>query len=137
MIDRLNRVDAVFLGEKHTDEITHRVEYAVLKSLAEKRSGKVMLGLEMLERDQQTIVNDYLAGRIGEEAFRKTALPSNYQTGYRMLVELARVKGFPVIATNMPRSIRYKAFPSCSQIRMPIGNATSVPFVDSWDTCGR
>ena len=110
MIDRLNRADAVFLGEKHTDEITHRVEYAVLKGLADKRSGKVMLGIEMLKRDQQGIVDDYLAGRITEETFRKTALPSNYQTGYRMLVELARDKGFPVIATNMPRSIRYKAF---------------------------
>ncbi len=105
-LDRLTAADAVFLGETHTDETTHRVELGVFAGLA-ARKPDVVLAMEMFERDAQPIVDDYLAGRIDEAAFRAQARPwSNYQTAYRPLIEHAKAIGAPVVASNFPTSLR-------------------------------
>lgn len=107
LLDRLARVDAVFLGETHLDDTTHRVELHVLDRLLELRQGKVVLSLEMFERDVQPVLDDYLQGRIDETAFLARSRPwSNYQTAYRPLVERARAAGIPVVAANFPAAVR-------------------------------
>ena len=50
-LDELAKADVVFLGELHTDETTHRVELAVYEGLLARRRGKVVLAMEMFERD--------------------------------------------------------------------------------------
>ena len=105
MIDDASRADVVFFGETHDDEETHRAEFAVLTAIAERR-GKVVLSLEMFERDVQPVLDAYLAGHIDETAFRERARPwPNYASDYRPLVELAKAKGWPVIAANIPRPL--------------------------------
>ena len=107
LLDRLAEADVVFLGETHLDDTTHRVEAAVLEGLLERRDGRVVLSLEMFERDVQPVVDDYLAGRIDEAAFLAASRPwSNYATDYRPLIETARAHRIPVIAANAPASIR-------------------------------
>ena len=106
-LDALARADVVFLGETHIDETTHRVELAVYEGLLARRKGKVVLAMEMFERDVQPALDDYLAGRIDETAFLDKARPwSNYRTGYRPLIEKARSSGSPVVASNFPRPLR-------------------------------
>jgi uncharacterized iron-regulated protein len=66
----------------------------------------VVLVLEMFERDVQPALDDYLAGRIDEPEFLKSSRPwSNYKQDYRPLVELAKAKGWPVVAGNAPRPL--------------------------------
>ena len=90
-LDALARADVVFLGETHIDETTHRVELAVYEGLLVRRKGKVVLAMEMFERDVQPALDGYLAGRIDEAAFLSRARPwKNYRTGYRPLIEKAR-----------------------------------------------
>jgi len=104
---RAAAADVVFFGEQHDDAGTHRLQYALLDALAGRRD-LVVLSLEMFERDVQPALDDYLAGRISEEEFLASARPwSNYATDYRPLVELARERGWPVVAANVPR--RYAA----------------------------
>lgn len=106
-LDALARADVVFLGETHTDETTHRVELAVYEGLLVRRGGKVVLAMEMFERDVQPALNDYLAGRIDEATFLSRARPwKHYHTGYRALIEKARSSGSPVVASNFPRPLR-------------------------------
>ncbi|MCZ6654444.1 MAG: ChaN family lipoprotein [Planctomycetota bacterium] len=106
-LDALARADVVFLGEMHTDETTHRVELAVYEGLLARRGGKVVLAMEMFERDVQPALDGYLAGRIDEAAFLSRARPwINYRTGYRPLIEKARASGSPVVASNFPKSLR-------------------------------
>jgi uncharacterized iron-regulated protein len=60
----------------------------------------------MFERDVQPVLDDYLAGRIDEAGFLAAARPwPNYADDYRPLVELARRRGWPVIAANAPRPL--------------------------------
>ncbi|HEX6882657.1 MAG TPA: ChaN family lipoprotein, partial [Planctomycetota bacterium] len=109
LLARLGALDAVFLGETHLDDVTHRVELAVLEGLIERRGGRVVLALEMFERDVQPVLDDYLAGRIDEAAFLAAARPwKNYATDYRPLVEAAKRHGVPVIAANTPAALRRK-----------------------------
>jgi uncharacterized iron-regulated protein len=58
----------------------------------------------MFERDVQDVLDAYLKGKITEKKFLKQARPwPNYPTDYRPLIELAKKKGIPVIAANVPR----------------------------------
>ncbi|HKC86699.1 MAG TPA: ChaN family lipoprotein, partial [Blastocatellia bacterium] len=64
------------------------------------------VALEMFERDTQPSLDEYLAGQVNEEDFLKVSRPwPRYMTDYRPLIEFARVHGWRVIASNIPRSI--------------------------------
>jgi len=107
LLDVLATADAVFLGESHTDETTHRVELGVYEGLVSRRSGKVVLAMEMFERDVQGALDSYLAGESSEKEFLAAVRPwANYLTGYRPLVEFAKSRGLPIVASNFPRYLR-------------------------------
>ncbi len=98
-------VDVVFFGEQHDDPATHAAELAVLAAIGERRE-RIVLSMEMFERDVQPLLDRYLAGDISEADFTAGSRPwPKYATDYRSLVELARVRGWPVIAANVPRRI--------------------------------
>ena len=105
LASRLARADLVFVGEQHDDPATHRMELAILEGLARRRDS-VVLSLEMFERDVQHLLDRYLSGSLGEDSLLAGARPwRNYRTDYRPLVELARVRGWPVLASNVPRPL--------------------------------
>lgn len=107
MLDAVSSADVVFLGETHLDDVTHRVELAVLEGLAARRSGRVVLAMEMFTTDVQPVIDRYLAGEIGEDEFLAGSRPwANYRTGYRALVEFARAHGLPVVGSNIPAGLR-------------------------------
>lgn len=109
MLDALGKADVVFLGETHTDETTHRVELGVYEGLLARRGGRVVLALEMFERDVQPALDAYLSGGIDEPTFLARARPwGNYQTAYRPLIEKARAERRPVVASNFPQPLRQR-----------------------------
>ena len=105
MADAAARADVVFFGEQHDDVETHRAELALLTAIGERRTN-VVLSLEMFERDVQPLVNAYLSGALSEADFREQSRPwPNYGADYRPLVELAKAKKWPVVASNVPRRL--------------------------------
>jgi uncharacterized iron-regulated protein len=93
----------IFIGEEHESRVSHRAELTILKGLAD-RDLNLVLALEMFERDVQDILDAYLKGKISEKKFLKQARPwPNYPEDYRPLIEVAKKKGMPVIAANIPR----------------------------------
>lgn len=105
----LAKLDAVFLGETHLDDMTHRVELAVLEGLIREAKGKVVLSMEMFERDVQPALDAYCKGEIDEAAFLQRSRPwGNYVEDYRPLVETAKKHGVPVVAANFPAMLRRK-----------------------------
>ena len=100
------KVDAVFLGEQHDDAAAHFLEAEIFKDIwgfySQKR--KVALSMEMFERDEQIVLDEYLKNLITEKKFLDDSRPwANYQTDYRPLVEFAKEKNLAVIAANAPR----------------------------------
>lgn len=101
---RLAKCDAVFVGEQHDDPETHLLEARLVADLHRRVGERLVLAMEMFERDQQGALDDYLAGRIDEAALGKAiTLWKNYPTDYRPMVELAREKKLAVVASNAPQ----------------------------------
>jgi uncharacterized iron-regulated protein len=99
------RADMVFFGEQHDDPATHAAELAVLAGIGQMQR-PVVLSLEMFERDVQATLDNYLASRISEKDFLAASRPwDRYAADYRPLVELSRIRGWPVIASNIPRRL--------------------------------
>ena len=105
MLADLARADAVFVGEQHDDANTHRLELAIVEGLT-RRGVSVVVALEMFERDVQSQVEGYAAGRITEEQFLKDSRPwPRYASDYRPLIEFAKAHHLPIVASNVPRRI--------------------------------
>jgi uncharacterized iron-regulated protein len=103
--DAMQSADVVFLGEQHDDPATHALQLAVLDEAA-TRGRPVALSLEMFERDVQQPLDEYLTGRLAEQDFLAGARPwERYATDYRPSVLYARSRGWPVLASNVPRRL--------------------------------
>ncbi len=101
MINALQEVDVVFVGEQHDDSFAHEWELFIWQSLS---SNDRILALEMFETDVQTLLDSYLSGEVGEEDFLAGSRPwGNYQTDYAPMVQYALENDLNVIAANVPR----------------------------------
>ncbi|MDB5202743.1 MAG: hypothetical protein JWQ27_2152 [Ferruginibacter sp.] len=106
MIKKLVEKDIVLFGEFHNNAIAHWLQLEVTKDCAEKR--QLVLGAEMFEQDNQAALDLYLKGKLSSKGLDSAArLWKNYPTDYAPLVDFAKEKNFPFVATNIPR--RYAA----------------------------
>jgi uncharacterized iron-regulated protein len=102
MAARLRAYDVVVYGELHGHAGVHLGEMRVLRALY-ARDPHLVLSLEQFERDTQDVLNDYLAGRIGENTLIDRARAwENYVASYRPLVSFAQVHHLPVVAAEAP-----------------------------------
>ena len=62
MVDELKGADIVFFGELHDNPIAHWLQLELTRGLFNEKSGKLILGAEMFEADNQLILNEYLSG---------------------------------------------------------------------------
>ena len=110
LLDAAAKSEVVLFGEYHDNSIVHWLEFELAKDLAAK--APLTLGAEMFEADNQSQLNAYLAGTINQKQLDSTArLWPNYKTDYKPLVDWAKEKSLPFIATNVPRkyaSLVYK-----------------------------
>lgn len=96
--------DMVFFGELHDNSLCHWMQIELTKDLYEAKEGKLILGAEMFETDNQLLLDEYLSGEIAVKNFEGEAkLWKNYKTDYKPLVEFAKDNQIPFIATNIPR----------------------------------
>lgn len=104
MLDGLKEYQVIFFGEFHDSQPIHDAELDVLKGLHDLHGDKLVLSMEMFERDVQTTMDDYLAGTLSEELFLSQSRPwPQYRTAYKPMVEFAKEKGIPVLTGNIPR----------------------------------
>ena len=103
--DELAGFDVVFFGEYHGHPGNHLAQMRLFQAL-HARNPDSTLSLEQFERDTQPVVDQYLAGEIGEKSLQEEGRGwDNYEQSYRPLVEYAKAQGLPVIASNAPRTI--------------------------------
>lgn len=102
MVKELEKKDVVLFGEYHNNPICHWLQLAVTRDLGKKR--RLILGAEMFEADNQTVLNRYLSGAIDAKGLAQEArLWNNFKTDYAPLVNYAKANKLPFIATNIPR----------------------------------
>lgn len=104
LLQQAANADVVLFGESHNNPICHWLELQLTKDLAIQKAGKLVLGAEMFESDNQTALSNYVQGQTTELEFAaQMRLWPNYETDYKPIVEFAREKKIPFIATNAPR----------------------------------
>jgi uncharacterized iron-regulated protein len=96
--------DVVFIGEIHDNAAHHKVQLDLIRSL---HAGKppIAVGLEMFTRDDQQALDDWVTGKLDEEAFRAVCARS-WSYGwplYRDILMFARENRIPLIALNIPK----------------------------------
>jgi uncharacterized iron-regulated protein len=100
--DALLHFDVVFYGENHSHSGVHLQQVELLRALY-ARDSRWVVSFEQFERDVQGIVDDYLAGRIGEATLiDKGRAWNNYAASYRPLLLFARDHHLPVVAAEAP-----------------------------------
>ncbi len=101
----LENADVILIGEWHTHAGIHRFQTDLLQQMTDNRH-PMALSMEQFTRDVQPLLDDYLAGKIGEQyLIQKGNAWPNYESDYRPLVELAKSQQLPIIAANAPKPI--------------------------------
>ncbi len=104
MVKTISKSDVILIGETHNCPIAHWLEYEMAADIIRKHPKGIALGAEMLERDNQLLVDEYVSGLITSDRFETEAkVWDNHYTDYSPLLYLARVNEVPFVATNVPR----------------------------------
>lgn len=105
---RVDGVDVVLLGEQHDHAIGHAVQLAVVEDVMDKYPSSV-LALEMLERDEQFRVDDYMEGFIDSKTLASITQSKDWggrggwEAWYQPIIDAAKDRGGGVVAANAPR----------------------------------
>ncbi|HEY7301982.1 MAG TPA: ChaN family lipoprotein [Xanthobacteraceae bacterium] len=98
----------VLLGEFHTNADHHRLQLQALAAL-HGLGRNLVIGFEAFPRRLQSVLDDWIAGKLSEEEFLKASQWRQvwgYDSGlYMPLFEFARLNRIPMVALNVERSL--------------------------------
>lgn len=130
LMARVASADVTIIGEQHDDAVGHAVQRAVVED-AVARGPNLALSMEMLDRSEQSIVDDYvaelidrekfyeltastewrkvaheyLAGEINKSKFKARILRigwPDWETNYQPIIDAAKDGGGRIVAANAP-----------------------------------
>ena len=107
-IVELDDADIILLGELHDHVVGHAVQHAIVSELMDHYPQST-LALEMLERDEQLIVDDYVDSLISAEVFAELTQSTNlvgsgtWTSWYQPIVDAAIDRSGNIVAANSPR----------------------------------
>ena len=108
LMDRVEKADVVLLGELHDHAVGHAVQLAVIDDVLEKWPSSTV-AFEMLERDEQILVDDYMDGNIDADTLAfltgssAWAGKGSWSAWYQPILDSTKQAGGNVIAANAPR----------------------------------
>ncbi len=108
LLFQIDKADVILLGEQHDHAVGHAIQLAVVEDVMDKYPNSV-LALEMLERDEQDLVDDYMGGFIDAKTFATLTRSTNWGakggwvTWYQPIIDAVKDRGGMVVAANAPR----------------------------------
>jgi uncharacterized iron-regulated protein len=106
--DLVAKAAVVLLGESHTDADHHRWQLQTLAGL-HGRGGKLVIGFEAFPRRLQSVLDDWVEGKLTDEAFLKASewrQVWGYDAAlYMPLFQFARLNRIPMTALNVERKL--------------------------------
>jgi len=130
IMDAVAGADVVVLGEEHDDAVGHAFQLAIVQDVLQRWPDSAV-SMEMFDRTEQAVVDDYLADFIDIETFQERTANTrwlklsrqyaareldrktfqkriarlgwpDWETNYQPIVDAAKTAGAPVIAANTP-----------------------------------
>ena len=106
--DLVAKASVVLLGESHTDADHHRWQLHTLAAL-HGRGGNIVVGFEAFPRRLQAVLDDWVEGKLTEEAFLKASewrQVWGYDAAlYMPLFQFARLNRIPMVALNVEQKL--------------------------------
>jgi uncharacterized iron-regulated protein len=108
LIAHISSKELIFVGEAHDNPDHHLIQVQILQAVA-NLSPSLNLGMEFFQKQQQPIVDRYIQGESTEKEFLaavewKKTWGFDYHF-YRPLMQLARERGYRVLAINAPNDM--------------------------------
>ena len=133
LVDQLKAYDVVMVGESHTSDEHHIVQYKVIKGLVE--SGvKVCLALEMFTPAQQSSLDDFIEGKYpADEFIDKAGWFDSWGYNiryYQPIFDLARQQKIRIYGVNIDK--KYARMLGRGQ-SLPEDEIESLPEIDTTD----
>ena len=111
LLEQAARHDVVLLGEQHHQAAHHRWQLYTLAGLAAYRE-QMVIGLEMLPREAQPVLDAWVAGELSEAAFLQQSHWHDawgYDPAlYLPILHFARMQQIPLLALNIQPSLRHQ-----------------------------
>lgn len=119
LLKSATNTQVVLFGEFHNNAICHWLQLELTRDLAQTKP--LVLGAEMIEADNQKQLDQYLSGEINQKKLDSTArLWKNHRTDYKPLVDFAKDRKIPFIATNIPRRYASKVAQGGFEVLAPL-----------------
>ncbi|MBN2706276.1 MAG: ChaN family lipoprotein [Deltaproteobacteria bacterium] len=102
----LQSTEIVYFGEGHDNIYDHRVELELLQEFWRRRAGQLAVGLEMLAAVNQDKIDQWLAGKLGDEDFLRLFAADwglDDFVYYREIFFFIKDKQIPLRALNVSR----------------------------------
>lgn len=114
LVEALDSERLVFFGEQHETAPVQELELWLLQKSTDRHED-VTLAMEHFQHDEQSILDDYVAGKMSTADFEKKSQPwQGYQTYWKPLVEHMKSLGRPIVGLNVPDEaldMIYSAYP--------------------------
>jgi uncharacterized iron-regulated protein len=108
LMDDLEGMRIVYVGERHSNEAHHDVQLKILKALYEK-DPTLLVGMEMFVGPDQNALDQWSAGQLDEETFLKeVGWEEKWKFDfalYRAILDFIRQKSLRLVGLNIPHSI--------------------------------
>ncbi|UCH81853.1 MAG: ChaN family lipoprotein [Nitrospiraceae bacterium] len=108
VIESVSDKKIIYVGEMHDVFAHHAVQLDIIAGI-HKQNDNIAIGMEMFQRQYQSVLDAYIAGEMEEKEFLKSAeyfkqWGFDYNL-YKPILDFARTEGIPVIALNANREI--------------------------------
>lgn len=111
MVADLAAARVVYVGERHPSAADHRAQLRVIRAL-HARDRDLAVGIEMVDRSYQPVLNQWSAGELDEAEFlRRTHWYANWRFDYalyRPILDYVKANRLRLVALNLPSDIPRK-----------------------------
>ncbi|MCJ7772230.1 MAG: ChaN family lipoprotein [Desulfobacterales bacterium] len=105
LIAELNRVQLIYVGEKHTDPVHHEIQLNIIKNIF-KLNQNIFVGMEMFDRSYQSVLDQWAAGNLDRKTFlKKTHWYANWEMDYQLysnILDYIKENKIKLIGLNIP-----------------------------------
>jgi len=109
LIADLNKARVIFIGEKHTDPVHHKIQLKVLKEIF-NTNRNIAVGMEMFDYTYQPVLDLWSAGKLDQKEFlEKVHWYANWRFDfalYKDILDFVKEKKIRLIGLNIPSYIQ-------------------------------
>jgi uncharacterized iron-regulated protein len=111
ILQQLVKARVVYLGETHDSIEEHQAQLKIIREM-QRQNPKIAIALEMFQRPFQSVLDQYLAGKLTEEQLieqteynQRWRFPWEY---YAPILRFAALNQLPLLALNTPSEVTRK-----------------------------